>query len=90
MTSWFRFIKNSKLLKDETIIDESDKTRTKKIFAAIDKLCYNHDLSHPAWLESNINEFKRTSKTRFRKDNFIDEIEFDFLEMIVLEEDIPN
>ena len=48
---------------------------------------YKYDLSKPIWLNSNIEEFKRRSKTRFNKDNFVDEIEFDFMEMEILEED---
>ena len=32
-------------------------------------------------------EFKRHAKTRFYQDNFIEEIEFDYLEIHVIEED---
>ena len=32
-------------------------------------------------------EFKNGAKTRFTKDNFIEEIEFDYLEMNIIEED---
>ena len=39
------------------------------------------------WLESNIREFKRHAKTRFRQDSFVDEVDFDFLEFQVIEED---
>ncbi len=39
------------------------------------------------WLEKNINEFKRRGKTRFYKDNFIESVEFDFIEIQVIEED---
>ena len=37
--------------------------------------------------ESNIPDFKRHSKTRFRQDSFIEHIEFDYLEIQVIEED---
>ena len=36
--------------------------------------------------DNNISEFKRMDKTRFGKDNFIDDIEFDYLEIHVIEE----
>ena len=39
------------------------------------------------WLDKNINEFKRRDKTRFDQDNFIDSLEFDYLEIQVIEED---
>lgn len=75
------------MLQDMVIENKEDMTRTKKIFAALDEVCYEFDLSKPIWLEANIEEFKRISKTRFRKDNFIDSVSFDFLEFHVIEED---
>ncbi len=36
---------------------------------------------------NKISEFQRIDKTRFTSDNFIDSIEFDFLEIHVIEED---
>lgn len=85
---WAKIWKESRLLKD-TIIenDNTDLTRTKKIFQAIDEICYSFDLPNPIWLDSNIEEFKRRDKTRFTQDNFIETIEFDFLELHVIEED---
>ena len=35
-----------------------------------------------------MNEFKKYAKTRFYQDNFIETIDFDFLEIQVLEEDM--
>ena len=70
------------------VIENNDAslTRTQKIFSAIDEVCYAFDLSKPIWLEHNIREFKRIDKTRFINDNFIDSIDFDFLEIHVIEE----
>jgi hypothetical protein len=45
------------------------------------------DLGKPIWLESNIREFQRHAKTRFHQDSFIEEIDFDYLEFHVIEED---
>ncbi len=85
---WAIEFKNNKQVKDITISDMTeDKNRTKKIFDALDEACYAFDLSRPVWFEKNISEFKRASKTRFYKDNFIDSIAFDFLEIQVIEED---
>ncbi len=80
--------KDNRLLKDITISDMAEgKSRTKKVFDAVDEVCYEFDLSRPVWLEKNINEFKRRDKTRFYKDNFIESVEFDFIEIQVIEED---
>ena len=38
------------------------------------------------WLDTNISEFKRRSKTRFTQDNFIESLEFDYLEIQITEE----
>lgn len=87
MRIWFKMIQDNHLLKDITIEDESEETRTHKVFAALEAACYAFDLGKPIWLEANVNEFKAHAKTRFRQDSFIEGIEFDFLEMQVIEED---
>ena len=75
------------MLKDTTICDDTDDTRTHKIFNAIDQACYEFDLGKPMWLDSTIAEFKRHAKARFYQDNFVEEIPFDYLEIHVIEED---
>ena len=85
---WAKAFKNSKVLNDIIISDiAEDKNRTRKVFDAVDEVCYEFDLSRPVWLDKNINEFKRRDKTRFDQDNFIDSLEFDYLEIQVIEED---
>ena len=81
MRIWFKMMKDNHLLRDTTIKDESDDTRTHKIFRAIDEVCYAFDLGKPIWLDVNV------AKTRFTQDSFIESIDFDFLEMHVIEED---
>ena len=49
-------------------------------------ICYEFDLSKPIWLDHNIDEFKRHDKTRFYQDNFVDSIDFDYLEIHIIEE----
>jgi hypothetical protein len=85
---WVKIIDSAKIVKNMTIENsDSSLNRTKKIFQAIDEACYAYDLSKPLWLDKNISEFKKSNKTRFTKDNFVDEIDFDFLEIEVIEED---
>ena len=84
---WGKIWKDNHLLNDITIKDDSDDTRTHKIFHALDEICMEMDLGKPLWLDSNISEFKRHSRTRFSQDNFIEQIEFDYLEIQVIEED---
>lgn len=84
---WGKIFHNTHLIRDMVICDDSDLNRTRKIFAAIEKLCYEFDLSQPIWLESNITDFQKHSKVRFRKENFMDAVDFDYLEIEVIEED---
>ena len=85
---WVKIIASGKIVKNMTIENsDSSLNRTKKIFHVIDEACYAYDLSKPLWLDKNISEFKKSSKTRFTKDNFVDEIDFDYLEIEVIEED---
>lgn len=87
MRIWFKMIKDNRMLKDTTITDNSDDTRTHKIFHALDEVCYAFDLSKPIWLDNTVADFKRHAKARFYQDSFIDNIDFDYLEIQVLEED---
>lgn len=85
---WGKIWNENHLIKDIVICNDDIKlNRTKKIFDSIEKICYEFDLSQPIWLDSTIEEFKRHDKTRFTQDNFIERIEFDFLEIEVIEED---
>lgn len=83
---WCKEIKDNHMIKDITVINESDDTRTHKIFDSLEKACYGFDLSVPIWLDKNISEFKSVSKTRFTKDSFIESIDFDYLEIQIIEE----
>ena len=85
---WCKIFHENHLIKDTVICNDSpDVSRTKKIFDAIESACSEFDLGKPIWLESNVDSFKRHSKVRFLQDNFIEKIEFDYLEIHVIEED---
>lgn len=83
---WAKVIKDNHLIKDTTICDDSADTRTHKVFHALEEVCYEFDLSKPIWLDSTIKEFQRHAKARFYQDNFVDEIDFDYLEIHIIEE----
>ena len=73
---WAKIFKNNRMVRD-----------THKIFEALDHICYEFDLEKPICLDSTIAEFKRHDKVRFTQDNFIESIDFDYLEIHVIEED---
>lgn len=84
---WGKTYKDNRLIKDTVISDTSKDTRTHKIFAALDEICSQFDLSKPIWLDTTVEDFRKHSKARFYQDNFIDSIDFDYLEIHVIEED---
>lgn len=87
---WGKIWKNNRMVRDITIVDSapaSEKNRTKKVYDTLEEICYAFDISRPLWLKMNQNEFIRIRKTRFSKDNFMEEIDFDYLEIQVIEED---
>ena len=84
---WGKLIRNNKVTKDVTIsIGDYSLSRTQMVFQALDEICYALDLGKPIWLDANVAEFKRRSRTRFGQDHFIEQIPFDYLEIQVIEE----
>jgi len=84
---WAKLFQDNRLLKDTVICDDSRDTRTHKVFRALEEACYEFDLGKPIWLDSTVNEFRRHSKARFYQDNFIESIDFDYMEIHIIEED---
>lgn len=86
---WCKLFDDSSHLLKDTVIENDDNNinRTKKIFDGIRSACYQFDLGEPIWLDSNVDTFKRHSKVRFYQDNFIETIDFSYMEIQVIEED---
>lgn len=61
---WGKLFKDNRMLKDLTVCDDSQDTRTHKVLHALDEMCYAFDLSKPIWLDSNVREFQRHAKTQ--------------------------
>lgn len=84
---WGKIIKDSKIIKDHIAFDyDYSKSRTDMILNALTDICHNFDLAKPIWLKANIDDFKSHNKTRFINDNFIEAIDFDYLEIQIIEE----
>ena len=84
---WGKIIKDNHLVKDTVIsIGDYSLTRTQMVFQALDEICYEFDLEKPIWLDATVREFQIHSKARFTRDCFIEAVDFDFLEIQVIEE----
>lgn len=84
---WGKLIKNGRLIQDTVYKDAREQNRTRKVFDGLEQICVEFDLQVPIWLDGTIKDFQRHSKCRFEQDNFIETIEFDYLEIQVIEED---
>lgn len=84
---WCKIFKDTHLLCDTVIAYEDERTRTQKVFAALEAACCEFDLAVPIWFDSTVNDFKRHDRARFGQDHFIEHIDFDYLEIQVIEED---
>ena len=85
---WAKVFKENRMVKDMVVCNDSnDLRRTQKVFLAIEEVCHTYDLSKPIWLNVTVEDFKKHDKARFTKDNFIEAVDFDYLEIHVIEED---
>ena len=85
---WGRIFKGNRMLQDAVCtVDNPELTRTHKIFSALEQICLDLDLANPIWLDSNIRDFQTRGRTRFGGDNFVEPIDFDYLDFYIIEED---
>ena len=84
---WAKEWKDGHLVRHMTVEDDSQDTRTHKVFHALTKICYEFDLPEPIWLDKNVKHFRLHGKCRFDRDSFVEEIPFDYLEIEIVEED---
>lgn len=84
---WGKLVKDNRLLQD-TVICQPDYSlsRTEMVFNSLDSICCEFNLEKPMWLDSTVRDFQKHDKTRFTQDHFIETVDFDFLEIQVIEE----
>lgn len=84
---WGKLWKDNHLLKDMVACNSDYSiSRTAMVFQGLEEICREFDLSQPIWMDANVKEFQRHARTRFRKDSFIETVDFDYLEIHVIEE----
>lgn len=86
MRIWGKIFRDNRMLMNTVITEEGTESRTQKIYHALDAMCYEFDVTRPIWLKSTVREFQVHNKCRFTSDNFVESIEFDYLEFHVIEE----
>ncbi|PKM49456.1 MAG: hypothetical protein CVV02_16065 [Firmicutes bacterium HGW-Firmicutes-7] len=85
---WGKLYKNNKIIQDTVICNNDTNLPTdKKVDLSLYEICMLFDLQKPIWLKDNHKDFKKFRRTSFRRDHFIEEIDFDYLEIEIIEED---
>lgn len=62
---WGKIWKDNRMLQDTIVCDDSDDTRTHKIFHGLEEICYQMDLGNPIWLDATVRDFKKHDKAAF-------------------------
>ncbi|MBQ4564628.1 MAG: hypothetical protein IJA58_09105 [Lachnospiraceae bacterium] len=84
---WGKLFKDNRLLQDMVSVnDDPNLNRTRKVFSSLEEICLAFDLSQPIWLDICVNDFRHHSKCRFTQDAFVEHIDFDYLEIQIIEE----
>lgn len=84
---WIREFRDNRLLRDTVVEDDRRDTRTHKVVHALEEACRRLDLPVPIWLDASIRDFQRHAKCRFTQDAFMETVDFDYLEIWLIEED---
>ncbi|WP_133628171.1 hypothetical protein [Fonticella tunisiensis] len=83
---WGKIIKDNKIMEQQEYTCSEEMNYQQQLKRCITEICYKLDIQKPYWLPKNLEEYNKYKKTSFYQDNFIEEIDFDRFEIIVLEE----
>ena len=84
---WCKLWKDNHMIEDTVIERPEAGSRTGKVFHALEECCIRFDLGQPIWLDAIVTQFQRHAKARFPKECFMEDVDFDYLEIQVIEED---
>ena len=85
---WGKAVKNNKTIKSIDAINDENITQEQKFKKCLSEIFYKLDISAPVWLPKHDREFAEFKKIIFFKDDFIDEIYFDRLEIDLIDDGI--
>lgn len=85
---WAIVRKDNKIIKDMVAeYNEADLSEEDRLHHCIQIVCYQLDLQRPIWLPKNQREYQEYKRAILNQDNFIEAIDFDALELEVIQED---
>ncbi|MBP1926653.1 hypothetical protein J2Z76_002522 [Sedimentibacter acidaminivorans] len=82
---WAKKIKHNKIISSITVKNNEDISFSEKRDKCLKEICQKFDLSVPLWLEKHRIEFSEFKYVTFYEDDFIDDIDFDKLEIELID-----
>ena len=82
-----KIVESRRIVRETVIEDHTGSSRTEKVLKSLEAACFEFDLAVPMWLDANIREFQRSARVRFTQDSFVEPVDFQYLELQVLDED---
>lgn len=83
---WGKVYKDDSIIKNTVIhMDEGGHSTDTLTNNCMDQLCDTLDLQHPMWLNDNKKEYPVYGRTSFNQNHFIEDIDFDHLEIEIIE-----
>lgn len=79
---WVRLIRNARIEQQTTV-----PCTAKTVKTSLEDACHTLDLPVPIWLRKNENDWRAYQQTRFLQDHFMETIEFDRMEIELIDPD---
>ncbi len=83
---WAKKIKHNKIISSITVKNDEDISFSEKRDKCIKEICQKFDLSVPLWLDKHRIEFSEFKYVTFYEDDFMDDIDFDKLEIELIDD----
>lgn len=83
---WAKTIIKNKMHDTIDVTNNEDISTDKKMKKCLETIYNKLDISAPIWMEKHYDEFKEFKRITFKKDDFIDEVYFDKLEIELIDD----
>ncbi len=84
---WAKIINKNRLVDSIVVKNKEDVAMSEKKDKCLKEICQKLDLSVPVWLKKHDLEFAKFKYVTFYPHDFIDEVDFDKLEIELLDDD---
>lgn len=83
---WAKKIKDNRIINQIVVSNKDNMSNEEKRVKCMDEICKNFDLSVPVWLNKHHMEFSQFKYVTLYSEDFIDDIDFDKLEIELIDD----